>query len=35
MGDHQLLGVHHVRDDVATKWPYDVGFLVFGAVLVA
>jgi uncharacterized membrane protein len=33
--DHQLLGVHHVRDDVATKWPYDVGFLAFGAVLCA
>jgi uncharacterized membrane protein len=33
--DHQILGVHHVRDDVATKWPYDVGFLLFGAGLLA
>jgi uncharacterized membrane protein len=33
--DHQILGVHHVRDDVATKWPYDVGFLLFGALLMA
>jgi uncharacterized membrane protein len=33
--DHQILGVHHVRDDVATKWPYDLAFLVFGAALFA
>ena len=32
--DHHLLGIHHVRDDVETKWPWDVGFLVFGALLV-
>jgi uncharacterized membrane protein len=32
--DHHLLGVHHVRDDVATPWPWDVAFLVLGAALV-
>ncbi len=31
--DHQLLGVHHVRDDVASTLPWDVGFLCFGALL--
>jgi uncharacterized membrane protein len=33
--DHQLLRVHHVRDDVASPLPWDVGFLCFGLALVA
>jgi uncharacterized membrane protein len=33
--DHQLLGVHHVRDDLGGPVSWDVGFLVFGALLVA
>jgi uncharacterized membrane protein len=33
--DHQLLGVHHVRDDLGAPLSWDLGFLVFGAVLVA
>jgi uncharacterized membrane protein len=32
--DHQLLGVHHVRDDLGAPLSWDLGFLVFGAVLV-
>ena len=32
--DHQLLGVHHVRDDLGGPLAWDLGFLVFGAVLV-
>jgi uncharacterized membrane protein len=31
--DHQLLGVHHVRDDLGGPVSWDVGFLVFGALL--
>jgi uncharacterized membrane protein len=33
--DHQLLGVHHVRDDLGSPLSWDLGFLAFGAVLVA
>lgn len=33
--DHHLLGVHHVRDDVGSLLSWDVGFLAFGALLVA
>lgn len=33
--DHQLLGIHHVRDDLGGPVPWDIGFLAFGAVLVA
>ena len=33
--DHQLLGVHHVRDDLGGPLAWDLGFLAFGAVLVA
>jgi uncharacterized membrane protein len=33
--DHQLLGIHHVRDDLGAPVGWDVGFLVFGALLVA
>jgi uncharacterized membrane protein len=32
--DHQLLGVHHVRDDLGAPLSWDLGFLVFGALLV-
>ena len=32
--DHHILTIHHVREDVANQWAYDVGFLVFGALLV-
>jgi uncharacterized membrane protein len=33
--DHQILGVHHVRDDLGAPLSWDVGFLVFGVLLVA
>lgn len=33
--NHQLLGVHHVRDDLGAPLSWDLGFLVFGALLVA
>jgi len=29
--DHQLLGVHHVRDDLGAPLSWDIGFLVLGA----
>jgi len=32
--DHQLLGIHHVRDDLGAPLGWDLGFLAFGAVLV-
>ena len=32
--DHHILTIHHVRENVAHQWAYDVGFLVFGALLV-
>lgn len=32
--DHQILGIHHVRDDLGGPLAWDIGFLVFGAVLV-
>ncbi|HMJ95568.1 MAG TPA: DUF2243 domain-containing protein [Thermoleophilaceae bacterium] len=32
--DHQLLGIHHVRDDLGGPPGWDLGFLAFGAVLV-
>ena len=31
--DHQLLGIHHVRDDLGGPLGWDLGFLAFGAVL--
>ena len=31
--DHQLLALPHVRGDVADKWPWDLGFLLFGGLL--
>lgn len=33
--DHQLLGVHHVRDDLGGPLSWDIGFLVFGVTLTA
>jgi uncharacterized membrane protein len=33
--DHQLLGLHHVRDDLGGPLGWDLGFLAFGALLVA
>ena len=33
--DHHLLRVHHVRDDVPSPLPWDLGFLCLGVVLVA
>ncbi|WP_416956178.1 DUF2243 domain-containing protein [Nocardioides sp. T5] len=32
--DHQLLGVHHVRDDLGGPLAWDLGFLAIGAALV-
>jgi uncharacterized membrane protein len=32
--DHQILGIHHVRSGPDQLW-YDIGFLIFGAALVA
>ena len=32
--DHQLLGVHHVRDDLGAPLSWDIGFLVLGLLLV-
>jgi uncharacterized membrane protein len=33
--DHHVLGIHHVRDDVSNTLAWDLGFLAFGALLVA
>ena len=33
--DHQILGLHHVRDDLGGPLGWDLGFLAFGALLVA
>ena len=33
--DHQLLGLHHVRDDLGAPLGWDLGFLVLGALLLA
>jgi uncharacterized membrane protein len=32
--DHQLLGIHHVRDDLGGPLGWDIAFLVLGALLV-
>src|SRR5688572_32565349 len=32
--DHQILGVHHVRDDLGGPLSWDVGFLIFGVLLI-
>ena len=31
--DHQLLGLHHVREYVADPWPWDLAFLGLGVLL--
>lgn len=33
--NHQLLGVHHLRDDLGGPLAWDLGFLAFGAALLA
>ena len=33
--DHQLLGIHHVRDDLGGPLGWDLGFLALGALLLA
>jgi hypothetical protein len=33
--DHQLLGIHHVRDDLGGPLGWDLAFLALGALLVA
>jgi uncharacterized membrane protein len=33
--DHQILGLHHVRDDLGAPLGWDLAFLALGAVLVA
>src|SRR5215207_9190778 len=33
--DHQLLGIHHVRDDLGGPLGWDLAFLAFGVALVA
>jgi uncharacterized membrane protein len=33
--DHQILGIHHVRDDLGAPWEWDAGFLAWGALLLA
>jgi uncharacterized membrane protein len=33
--DHQILGIHHVRDDLGAPIGWDIGFLVLGAVQLA
>ena len=32
--DHQILGIHHVRDDLGAPLGWDLGFLAFGLALV-
>lgn len=32
--DHQVLGIHHVRDDLGAPLGWDLGFLACGALLV-
>jgi uncharacterized membrane protein len=33
--DHQLLGIHHVRDDIGAPLGWDLAFLAFGVLLIA
>lgn len=33
--DHHILGLHHVRDDLGGPLGWDLGFLAFGALLLA
>jgi uncharacterized membrane protein len=32
--DHQILGIHHVRDDLGGPLAWDLGFLAFGVLLI-
>jgi len=32
--NHQILGIHHVRDDMGGPLSWDIGFLIFGALLI-
>ena len=32
--DHQLLGIHHVRDDLGGPIGWDLAFLALGAILI-
>lgn len=32
--NHQLLGIHHVRDDIGSPLSWDIGFLILGATLI-
>jgi uncharacterized membrane protein len=32
--DHQILGVHHVPDDLGGPRSWDIGFLIFGGLLI-
>jgi uncharacterized membrane protein len=32
--NHQLLGIHHVRDDLGGPLSWDIGFLIFGVLLI-
>jgi uncharacterized membrane protein len=32
--DHQILGIHHVRDDLGGPLSWDLGFLAFGVLLI-
>ena len=32
--DHQLLGIHHVRDDLGAPLGWDLAFLAFGVALI-
>ena len=33
--DHQILGIHHVRDDLGGPLGWDLGFLASGLILTA
>jgi uncharacterized membrane protein len=33
--DHQLLGIHHVRDDLGAPLDWDLAFLAFGLLTVS
>lgn len=33
--DHEVLGIHHVRDDLGGPVGWDIGFLIFGVLLIA
>lgn len=33
--NHQILGIHHVRDDLGAPLAWDIGFLVVGALIAA